>query len=72
MIKDISFVYEIERLKKEKEINYIDAVLYWCEENNIEIELIADYIKKDNMLREKIQVDAENLNFIKRGSRLPI
>lgn len=72
MIKDDLFLKDIEILKKEKEINYIDAIVEWCNDNNIEIDIIAEYIKKDNMLRSKIQFEAENLNYLKKGNRLPI
>lgn len=72
MIKDELFLKDIEILKKEKEINYIDAIVEWCKDNNIEIDIIAEYIKKDNMLRSKIQFEAENLNYLKKGNRLPI
>lgn len=72
MIKDDLFLKDIEILKKEKEINYIDAIVEWCKDNNIEIDIIAEYIKKDNMLRSKIQFEAENLNYLKKGNRLPI
>lgn len=72
MIKDDIFLKDIEILKKEKEINYIDAIVEWCKDNNIEIDIIAEYIKKDNMLRSKIQFEAENLNYLKKGNRLPI
>ena len=72
MIKSISFIEEIESLHIEKSIDYIDAVLMWSEKNNIEIDVIANFIKKDDMLRSKIQVEAENLNILKRGRSLPI
>lgn len=72
MIKDDLFLKDIEILKKEKEINYIDAIVEWCKDNNIEIDIIAEYIKKDNMLKSKIQFEAENLNYLKKGNRLPI
>ena len=51
---------------------YIDAVIAWCTKNSIEIETAADFIKKDSVLRSKIQVDAEELNILKRSARLPI
>jgi len=34
--------------------------------------LIAEYIKKDTVLKSKIQVEAELLNILKKGARLPI
>lgn len=71
MIKN-NFVEEIEVLCKEKNIEYIDAVVMWCERNNLEVETAAYWIKKDASMKMKIQAEAENLNIIKRGARLPI
>jgi len=67
-----TFVEEIEKLCRTKNIEYIDAVVYWCEKNKIEIEYIAGFIKKDPVFKSKIQAEAENLNILKRGARLPI
>ena len=72
MLKSSSFVDEIEKLCFEKDIEYIDAVVYWCEKNKLEIETAAYWIKKDPVMRAKIQVEAENLNILKKGARLPI
>lgn len=71
-MQEITFAEEIERLCSSKHIDYIDAVLLWCEQRNIEIELIANHIKKDHVLKSKIQLEAENLNILKKGARLPI
>lgn len=66
-------IEEIEKLKIEKELNYIDALVYWSELNNIDIELIADMVKKDLILKGKIELEAEELNIIKKeGNRLPV
>ena len=72
MINSYSFAQEIEILHKSQDIDYIDAVIFWCEKNNIEVDLIAEYIKKDTVLKSKIQVEAELLNILKKGARLPI
>jgi hypothetical protein len=53
-------------------MEYIDAVIHWCEKNNIEIEYAASFIKKDPVFKFKIQEEAENLNFMKRSARLPL
>lgn len=66
-----TFVQEIEILCKEKNIDYIDAVIIWCEQNSLEIETAAYWIKKDPVIKCKIQLEAENLNFLKKGARLP-
>jgi hypothetical protein len=67
-----TFIEEIEDLCISKNIEYIDAVVCWCEKHNLEIEYAADLIKTNPVLKSKIQTEAENLNFIKRIKRLPI
>lgn len=72
MLKNSGFVEEIEKLCRDKNIEYIDAIVFWCQKNNLEIETAAYWIKKDPVMKSKIQVEAENLNILKRGARLPI
>lgn len=72
MLKNSGFVEEIEKLCRDKNIEYIDAVVFWCEKNKLEIETAAYWIKKDPVMRSKIQLEAENMNVLKRGARLPI
>ena len=67
-----NFVEDVEKLCRTKNMDYIDAVVMWCERNKLEVEYAASLIKKDPAIREKIQVEAENLNILKRGARLPI
>jgi hypothetical protein len=66
------FVEEVEVLCRTKNMDYIDAVVLWCEKNKLEVEYAASLIRKDPVIKEKIQVEAENLNILKRGARLPI
>jgi hypothetical protein len=66
------FIEEIEKLCISKNIEYIDAVVIWCERNNLEVETAAAWIKKDPAMKSKIQAEAENLNVLKRGARLPL
>jgi len=72
MLKNSGFVEEVEKLCRDKNIEYIDAVVFWCEKNNLEIETAAYWIKKDPAMKSKIQAEAENMNILKRGARLPI
>lgn len=68
----MTFIEEIDKLCLAKNIEYIDAVVYWCEKNGLEVELAADLIKRHPLMKSKIQVEAENLNYLKRSARLPI
>lgn len=62
------FAQEIEVLvKNNKEMNYIDAIIHFCEKNNIDLESVPKLISKP--LKEKIKYDAMELNFLKRTSR---
>jgi hypothetical protein len=67
-----SFIEDIEKIHRTKNMDYIDAVVMWCEKNKLEVEYAASLIKKDPAIKGKIQVEAENLNILKRGARLPI
>jgi hypothetical protein len=67
-----NFALEIEELCQTKNIEYIDAVVHWCEKNKIEIEYAANLIKKDPVFKSKIQVEAENINVLKKSARLPL
>ena len=66
------FVKEIEKIVIQKHIDFFDAVLYYCEINNIEVETAAALVKQNSVLKAKIQYEAENLNMIRKSARLPI
>lgn len=67
-----TFAQEIEEIVWQKDITYMDAILIWCEDRGLEPEVGAELVKKTSPLKMKIQTEAEDLNFLKRGSRLPI
>lgn len=56
-----------EIVKRNDEMNYIDAIIFYCEENGLEVDSVTKLISKP--LKEKIKCDAINLNFLKRTSR---
>lgn len=66
------FADEIETLVKYHDVNYIEAIVEFCDMNSIEIETVPKLISKP--LKEKIKYEAQKLNFIKKTSRgvLPI
>ena len=61
------FAMEIERIVANEEMNYIDAICYYCEINNLEIESVTKLVSKP--LKEKLKYDAQELNFMKKTSR---
>ncbi len=67
------FAEEIEKLVLlNKDMNYIDAIVHFCEQNSLDLESVPKLISKP--LKEKIKWDAQQLNFMKRTTRakLPV
>ena len=62
------FAQEIENLVLHNEnMNYIDAIVHFCDNNNIDVESVPKLISKP--LKEKIKYEAQELNFMKKTSR---
>lgn len=62
------FTQAIEQLVLDTEgMNYIDAIVHFCDQNSIEVESVSKLITKP--LKEKIKYEAMELNFLKRTSR---
>ena len=66
------FALTIESIVKEKRISYMDAILKFCEDNEIDPSSVGSLINKS--LKEKIQLEAEKLNLVEKSSTatLPI
>ena len=65
------FAQEIETLVKDNsDMNYIDAIVHFCEKNNIDVESVPKLISKP--LKEKLKFEAMELNFLKTTSRARI
>jgi len=66
------FSMEIEKIVVEEGFNYIDAIVHYCQENNIDVESVSKLISKP--LKERLKWDATRLNFMKATSKakLPI
>ena len=60
----------IEELVKEKELSYIEAVLHYAETSEIEPEAMAKMLNQS--IKDKIEVEAQNLNMLKKSGKLPI
>lgn len=66
------FVKEIEKIRRRDNIKYMEAIVYFCEENNIEVESIASVIMNNTLLLARIQEEAEQLNYLEKRTRLPL
>ena len=66
-ISEEKFAEEIEALVLRTKMNYIDAIVEYCTENEIELETVNKLVSKP--LKEKIKYDAIELNYLKKTSR---
>lgn len=71
LISQEEFVAYVERLVS-LGADYVDAVLTYCSERGIEIETAGAMIRNNQVLRSRIQVEAENTNVLPKIARLPI
>ena len=62
-------LYIEERVQKEK-IGYIDMIIDYCNNHDLDIENVGKLITKS--LKEKIQIEAEESNLMKPKGRLPL
>ena len=65
-----TFTLEIENIVKEKQVSHMDAVLWFCDQQDIEPDSVKSLISKG--LKEKIEANARDLNFLPKQAQLPI
>jgi len=65
-----SFAVEIEEIVKKYSMTHMQAVLYYCEKNDVDPSSITKLISKP--LKEKIEANARDLNFLPKRGKLPI
>jgi hypothetical protein len=61
------FSIDIERYIRDNNCNYIDGIIQYCQENEIEIETVSKLMSKP--LKEKLKNNAVELNFLKKTIR---
>ena len=66
------FAMQIEQIVSKSGMGYMDAIVSWCEKNNIEIEQAVTYVKKNQVIKAKLEMEAEQLNLIEKSAKLPI
>ena len=65
------FSLKIEEIKRNNgDMTYMDAILHYCDENKIDPAEVGRYISKS--LKEKITIEAQGLNLIEKGGKLPL
>ena len=70
MNNSMRFMENIEGLVQRTKMTYIDAILYYCEENKLEPEAAGQMV--GGKLKQCIQEEAEGLNLVQKTSKLPL
>ena len=59
----------VEDTVRKMSMSYMDAVVYLCDENTIEVEDVSKYLSPS--IKERIEAEAMNLNFLEKSHPLP-
>ena len=70
IITPTKFSLLIEQIVQTKNISYMDACLEYCKEKELETNSIARLVNKS--LKQKIQMEAEQLHFLPKTNSLPV
>ena len=60
----------IEKIVKDKDLSYMEAVLHYAQTSEIEPEAMAKMLNQS--IKDKIEVEAQELHLLKRTAKLPI
>ena len=70
LISSTKFVEDVEKLIVSHKLNYIDAIVQYCTNNNIEIETIASIVKQNPKIKAELQSEYEDLNYLPKRAKL--
>ena len=60
----------IETIVCDKNISYMDAIVYYCDKHDLELESAGKMINA--IIKSKIEAEARSLNFLPKVSKLPL
>ena len=65
-----NFSIQIESIVVKHKSSYIEAITIYCEQINLEVEVAASLL--NDAIKSKIELEAQQLRYLPRSSRLPI
>ena len=65
----LKFANSIEQIVAETDYNHMEAIVEYCKQTGMEIELAATLV--NNNLKAKLESDAQDLNLLPKSARLP-
>lgn len=72
--KTREFAMTIENVVVEEDMSYMDALLYVMEKEKLDEDTVAKLVKKNSVIKIKLELESEDLNLLKTEKRnvLPI
>lgn len=82
-----SIMIELENLQKKFDANvfsmdiesrvrhgstYLEAIVEFCEENEIAMMSITSLVKKSDVIRSKLEAECMDLNLLEKSAKLPL
>ena len=64
------FFLKIEDIVNDTKMSYMDSVVFYCEQNEMEPETAATLIT--GKMKQNIREEAEDLNFLPKTAKLPV
>jgi len=63
---------QIIQLGNKPNITLFEAIVEYCEQNDLDIECMAPALKKNPNIMCRLREEAEELNYLEKRSRLPL
>lgn len=60
----------VEKLVQEKRCSYMDAVVLYCEKNEMEVETAAKLL--NTKIKQQLEIEYADLNYLPKANTLPI
>ena len=60
----------LEELVAKQQLSYMEAIVEYADSIDVEIESIAKLLNQS--IKDKIELEAQNLNMLKKSARLPL
>ena len=72
--KTREFAMTIENVVVDEDMSYMDALLYVMEKEKLDEDTVAKLVKKNSVIKIKLELESEDLNLLKTEKRnvLPI
>ena len=59
------FIHDVEALVTGKKMDYLEAIVYYCERTGLEIESAASFIKHNYKMKKKLEKEASLQKLLK-------